>query len=144
MFYPLRGARKNVSSWTNIMNDVFHLWLRHLCSYKWLPLDLKISCSLELFINAPNVYVKFTRGKYSSWRWICLILHTRIVLAFSTMLLACFRMFLHVYDATCMFSNLKKNNCCTVIIIIVVVTIIVIIIITESAEKNFVGRFQLQ
>ena len=37
-----------------------------------------------------------------------------------------------------MFSNLKKKNYCTIIIIVI------IIIITESAEKNFVARFQLQ
>ena len=53
-----------------------------------------------------------------SWRWICLILHTRIILAL-------------FYNATCIFSNLKKN-CCIVVIVI---------IITESTEKNLVGDF---
>ena len=38
------------------------------------------------------------------------------------------------YDATSMFTNLKKTDCCIIIIII-------IIIITESAEKNFAGDF---
>ena len=91
MFYPLRGAKKRISSWTNIMNDVSHLWLCQLCSWKKLLLDLKISCSLELFINAPNVHVKFFWKKYSSRLWICLILHTRVVLAF-------LRWYLHVFQ----------------------------------------------
>ena len=31
-FIPWGEPKKGISSWTNIMNDVFHLWLRHLCS----------------------------------------------------------------------------------------------------------------
>ena len=72
-----------------------------------MSFDLKISCSLELLINALNVYVKFAQGKYSSWRWICLIFHTSIVLAFFTMLLAYLRIYKKIIVAILLLLSLS-------------------------------------